>query len=109
MATFSWKGIYGARKSVEPQIKVIKFGDGYEQRQGQGINRQPRSYQLEFPYPTAIADQIDAFLQARGAVESFTYAHPGETAGRFVCRSWERVSTTYGHDTIHATFDEVYE
>lgn len=107
--TFTWKGVYTARKTVEPLVRVIKFGDGYEQRQGQGINRQPRSFTLKFPYPIAVADEIDAFLRARGGLQAFNYTHPGQSAGIFVCRKWERENVTHGFDEITATFEEVYE
>lgn len=107
--TFTWAGVYTARKTVDPLVHVIKFGDGYEQRQGHGINRQPRSFSLKFPYPIAIANDIEEFLMARGALEAFNYTHPGQSPGVFVCRKWERENTTYGFDEITATFEEVYE
>lgn len=109
MPTFTWKADYGASKSVAPAVKTIKFGDGYEQRQASGINRKPRKFSLTFKREIAEADAIDTFLSARGAVEAFSYTHPGQSAGVFVCREWSRVSDSVSTDQVTATFEEVFE
>lgn len=107
--TFTWRPAYGAACDIEPPVRVIKFGDGYEQRQGQGINRQPRAYALLFRRPSDEVAAIAAFLGARGALESFHYTHPGDSAGVFVCRRWRRVNVDVGIDELSATFEEVFE
>lgn len=109
MPTFTWRATYDATKAIAPTVKVIKFGDGYEQRQGAGINRQPRTFALTFRRVAGEIDDIDEFLKARGAVESFHYTHPGQTIGVFVCREWLRTNIAYGVDGLSATFEEVYE
>ena len=109
MPTFTWRATYDASKTVTPTVKVIKFGDGYEQRQGTGINRQPRKLALTFKRPKAEIEAIDAFLKARGAIEAFTYTHSGQSAGQFVCREWTRTNIAKGVDGLSGTFEEVFE
>jgi phage-related protein len=109
MLTFTWKADYGASKTVTPRVKPIKFGDGYEQRQGEGINRQPRKFALTFKRASSDIDAIDAFISARGAIEAFIYKHPGQATGVFVCREWTNTNTAFRVDTFSATFEEVYE
>ncbi|MGY2258112.1 phage tail protein [Pseudomonas sp. SDO55104_S430] len=109
MPTFTWQATYDATKTITPTVKVIKFGDGYEQRQGAGINRQPRKFDLTFKRVKAEVEAIDAFLKARGAIESFDYVHPGQTTGKFVCREWARTNVARGVDSLSATFEEVFE
>lgn len=109
MLAFTWRATYDASRVITPTVKVIKFGDNYEQRQGVGINRQPRKYSLTFKRVTGEIDVIDAFLIARGAVEAFSYTHPGQAAGVFVCREWTRTNIAFGFDGLSATFEEVYE
>jgi len=109
MLAFTWRATYGASKAVAPTVKPIKFGDGYEQRQGNGINQQPRKYSLAFNRVKAEIDVIDDFLKARGAIEAFSYTHPGQSAGVFVCREWARTDVAYNFDSLSATFEEVYE
>jgi phage-related protein len=98
MPTFTWRATYDASKTVTPTVKVIKFGDGYEQRQGTGINRQPRKYALTFKRAIDEIDDIDDFLKARGAIEAFDYTHPGQPIGVFVCREWTRTNIARGVD-----------
>ena len=109
MPTFTWVPSYDATKTVTPMVKVIKFGDGYEQRQGTGINRQPRTYALIFKRAKGEIDAIDAFLRERGAIEAFQYNHFGQSAGVFVCREWTRTDTSFSVHSLSATFDEVFE
>lgn len=107
--TFAWRAQHGAARTVQPPVRVIKMGDGYEQRQTQGIARKPRRYTLLFREARERADAIDAFLTARGALESFNYTHPGDAAGVFVCREWTKTNTGQGVREISATFEEVFE
>jgi phage-related protein len=109
MLTFAWVPTYNSNKTVKPEVKVIKFGDGYEQRQGSGLNRQPRTYNLSFQRTSSEIDAISSFLYSRGAVEAFNYVHPGSPTGTFVCRSWVRTNVARGVDRIEATFEEVYD
>lgn len=109
MQVFTWRAAYDASKTVTPTVRVIKFGDGYEQRQGYGINRQPRKYSLTFKRAKAEISLIDAFLAARGGIEAFNYTHPGQSAGVFVCREWTRTDIAYGVSGLSATFEEVFE
>ncbi|MNJ19117.1 Phage minor tail protein [compost metagenome] len=109
MPTFTWRATYDASKTATPTVKVIKFGDGYEQRQASGINRLPRKFSLTFKGKSKVIADIDAFLSARGAVEAFSYTHPGQAAGVFVCREWTRTDIAYGVSGLSATFDEVFE
>jgi phage-related protein len=109
MLEFTWLASYDATKTVTPIVKVIKFGDGYEQRQGVGINRKPRLFSLAFSRKVAEIDAIESFLSARGAVEAFKYTHPGQPAGVFVCREWKHTDVSFGVHGLSATFEEVFE
>jgi phage-related protein len=109
MAVFTWVPTYDSTKTITPRVKVIKFSDGYEQRQGTGINQKPRTYTLTFKRAASEIEAIDLFLYTRGALESFDYTHPGRPIGKFVCREWVRTNVARGVDSLTATFEEVYE
>jgi phage-related protein len=109
MLEFTWLASYDATKTVTPPVKVIKLGDGYEQRQAFGINRKPRKFSLKFTREVAEIEAIEAFLSARGAVEAFRYTHPGQPAGVFVCREWVRTDISFAVHGLTAMFDEVFE
>lgn len=107
---FEWVPSYGSEIISTPKIKVIKFGDSYEQRAPDGINTKMLSITLQFDKRTK--DEVTAiahFLDLRGASESFIYIPrpPYSTRKRFVCRSWASSSTFYNNARITARFEEV--
>lgn len=108
MSTFTWSPAPGASETVMPRVKSAKFGDGYEQRVGEGINTRPRSWSLTFLGPTARTDAIAAFLEAADGVASFDWTPPYGPAGKFVCRSWSRTVPALVIQGISATFEEVF-
>ena len=56
------------------------------------------------------ADEIELFLDERGAVQSFTFTPPGETSSaKFICREWSKSIPYLDRATITATFEQVFE
>lgn len=111
MATFpSINPTYGVQKRSAPNVRSIQFGSGYQQRAQFGINQNPKNYQLTFEVSETDADTIEAFLDARGAVESFTFTPPGEaSSGKYICRKWDKTIPYLNRATINATFEQVFE
>lgn len=108
MATFTYVPSYNSREHVKPRVNTSQFGDGYEQRSGDGINTQMRTWKLVFDnQSTAQRDGIIAFFEARGAVESFDWTPPAGSPGKFVCREWDDVASGYNSWNISADFEEV--
>lgn len=110
MATFTFTPDYGVSVDVQPDVRVTKFGDGYEQRQANGINTMKKNWTLQFSLRTdAEADQITTFLEARAAVQSFDWTDINGVAGKYVCRSWSRNKERFNLNTISAKFEQVFE
>jgi len=83
MATFpAINPSFGQRKSSQPNIKSIRYADGFEQRQLIGIaaHQNPKNYSLKFENITeAESDTIEYFLNERALDQaSFTFTPPGE-------------------------------
>ena len=83
MATFpSIEPSYSLAKQSKPNVRTIKFADGYEKRFTFGLaqNQNPKIYNLQWLNITELeADVIESFLDSRvidGA--SFTYSPPNE-------------------------------
>ena len=108
MSVFSWSPSPGPTQSKQPRVKTAQFGDGYQQRVADGINGSPRSWALQFTRLTAEIDAIDDFLSALGGAASFEWMPPKGAYGKWVCRSWSRVTTYKNVETISATFEEVF-
>lgn len=102
---------FGAQKRTQPNVRVVRFADGYEQRLAYGVNTQPKNWSLTWSASSnSDADAIEAFWEARGAVESFDWTPIGDTTSyKFVCRQWQRQHQYADINTITATFEQVFE
>lgn len=110
MAYFRHVPDFGANAMMKPNVRTTKFGDGYEQRQANGINNKPRQWSLSFSMrDNAEADAIEAFLEARGGVEAFDWTDPRMKTVRVKCAQWNRIADRYNLSTITATFEQVFE
>jgi phage-related protein len=111
MAVFTWTPDFGAKVAMKPRVRLIQFGDGYEQRQADGINPRSDAWDLQFQSrDNTETDQIMSFFVARGAVESFDWTPPNEaTAIKVVCREWAKTIDRYNLNTVTAQFVRVYE
>lgn len=108
METFTFCPAPGATKTINPKVRSAQFGDGYNQRVGDGINTMPRVWDVSFTRKEADIDLVDAFLTARAGVESFIWTPPEGTQGIFKCTSWARSLPTVAVQSISAQFIEVF-
>lgn len=102
---------FGAQKSSKPVVRIARFGDGYEQRATFGINTNPKTWNLTWSAKSnSVAAAIEAFFDARGAKEAFTWTPLGSaTAYKWVCREWNRELQYADINTVTATFEQVFE
>lgn len=110
MATFTTLPDNGCTYEVKPNVRVAKYGDGYEQRQANGLNTMPKTWNLRFSVRTdAEANTIVSFLEAQASVLAFDWVDPNGSAGKYVCRQWSRTKDRYNLNTVTAVFEQVYE
>lgn len=110
MATFTWTPSFTATQSSQPRVRKTQFGDGYEHRVRFGLNTDPKEWELEFNERSdAERNQIEAFLKARGGVESFTWIDPLGRSAQFCCEEWQVTLNACNFNNIRATFREVFE
>lgn len=110
MATFTYVPDFNASESQRPNVRTVRFGDGYEQRLAFGLNTQPSEWQLTFANRTDTErDDITNFLEARGAVESFDWTPPYGSAAKWVCSEWSVTMVAANINTVQATFRQVFE
>ena len=113
MATFpNIEPSFPVRKKSKPNVRTVKFGDGYEHRFLFGLNQNPKVFNLKWKnLEEQDSDTIETFLDAR-AVDgaSFTYTPPNEaSAMQFKCPQWSKSIDFPGRATIDATFTQVFE
>lgn len=107
---FIWTPSYNLTASVEPKVKSIRFGDGYEQRFADGINNSLLSFDMAFEKRDAReSTAILHFLQLRKGAEAFFFTppEPYSTRKKFVCRSWSSSISFHNNYSIKAVFEEV--
>jgi phage-related protein len=109
MPTFTYKATYGAELAKQPRILMADFGDGYQQRAGDGINLIRQMWSLEFRKVDADADAIDSFLAGQKGYLSFDWTPPKGAAIKAICRDWRRQIASPGVSVITATFEQVFE
>ena len=74
---FFWRPSYGYNQKTEPRVRVVRFGDGYEQRVPDGIQNQLLTLELAFTERGGSeSTAILHFLNARGGSESFVFYPP---------------------------------
>ena len=102
---------YGVQKRSRPNVRTVRFGDGYEQRLTVGLNQNPKTFQLTFEVSETDGDTIETFLDARANDNaSFDFTPPGEaSSSKFVCESWSKSIPFLNRATINATFRQVFE
>ena len=89
------------------------FGDGYEQRQTDGLNSDLLEYDLTFEnVQQDEGDAIEEFLIARAALEAFFWTPPRKDQIKVVCtepytREWN--PDVEGESTISCKFRQVFE
>ena len=102
---------YGLQKRSAPNVRTVRFGDGFEKRLTFGLNQNPKVYNLTFEVSETDADTIETFLDARAADNgAFDFTPPGEAeSSKFVCETWSKSIPYLNRATIQATFREVFE
>ncbi|WP_373753333.1 phage tail protein [Neisseria weixii] len=73
---FTWKVDSQATVSHEFNARVVQFGDGYEQRQRRFLKPKMQKWTVEKTALKKEIEAIQAFLDARGGVESFLWTPP---------------------------------
>lgn len=108
--TFTWYPDMASDNTEAPEVKVTKFGDGYEARVANAVNVIKQSWSLTFTKgrPTGECQAIRAFLKARKGVEAFNWTNPFNEAGVYVARKWTSTSNE-GYLTVKVTFEQVFE
>jgi phage-related protein len=112
MANFpNYSPVYPASKSSAPQMRTVKFGDGYEQRLTVGLHQNPKEWRLVFDVSDEDADIIETFLNERADdANSFGWVPPDSTTSyKWVCKNWDREMYDFQRSKINATFMQVFE
>lgn len=107
--SFFWKPSYSSSIPITPKVKKVVFGDGYTQRNPDGINNVLLKLELRFSLRTnEEASNILHFLQMRAGAESFIFTPPDPYSipKLFTCEDWNTTINYVNNYDITAVFDE---
>ncbi|EGL7476545.1 phage tail protein [Salmonella enterica] len=105
MKTFHWKVDPDMGVDSEPQVTVVKFGDGYEQRRVTGLNSNLKKYSVTIRTTRQDAGYLEDFLSEHNGVKAFLWTPPyGYRQIKVVCRKW---SVKVG--LLKTTFTMIFE
>ena len=106
----------GLKRNSKPRVHISKFGDGYEQRVGNGINPLEQTISVSFATrPKADIDDIVAFFETKAGYASFNFTLPDTNGGsneetiKVVCDDWNQSWDYDDYYTLDANFRRVYE
>jgi len=104
------------KRTRKPNIRVTKFGDGYEQRKPIGINNIQETYTLSFVNrPDTEIDDLNSFFEELNSTDTLIFRDedsngPSPTQDIVVvCESWDVTTPNSGVRSLTATFRRVYE
>ncbi|WP_080220362.1 phage tail protein [Salmonella enterica] len=107
MEVFRWKVDPDMEVDSEPQVTVVKFGDGYEQRRPTGINNNLKKYSVTIRVDREHTSYLEEFLSRHNGAKAFLWTPPYDYRQiRVVCSRW-RSRAGLIKTTFTATFEQV--
>lgn len=110
MATWTIAPSFAAQLDEKPRVLRARFGDGYEQRVGDGINLRPRVWSLRFAARTPTErDAVLAALRAENGITAFDWTDPLGFTGKWICEEWSTALENAASNTVTAVFRQVFD
>lgn len=98
------------RGSVNFKTRKARFGDGYVQRVGDGLNNKAQSWAITFDGDMDEGREVTDFLDRHGGHISFLWVPPGRTEPiRVICEGYDEVPHVASQVIITATFEQDFK
>jgi phage-related protein len=105
---FTWGARIGDQGAVAFSVLSAKFGDGYEQRVGNGINPRSESWPYTYIGPIDEVEPIKRFLDWHGGAQVFQWTPPFGQPGLFTCAGYNVTPKGGPQVQLTATFVQAY-
>lgn len=108
--TFTWTPDDGPTGDIDFRVRTAKFGDGYEQVIGDGLNIRTEKWPLKFDRAQADIVPIKAFLDAHPGYISFWWTPPGPAAaqGLYRCTGYTIAPRSGLQVTLACRFEQAF-
>lgn len=111
MSEFNWIPSRNYTVTTAPTARLLKFGDGYEQRIPETLNTIRKIWDLRFTNrEMSQANAIIQFFEDRQAVQHFTWTPPDEEKEyKVIARNWKETIVSPNVKSITVKFERVFE
>lgn len=98
----------GVQGTIELRTVSVKFGEGYQQDWGDGMNVPEDTWPVSAAGPVTDLQFLIDFLEAHAGYISFYWTPPHRTQGRYLCKQYQ-VTNLHGDEVrVTATFKRAY-
>ncbi len=108
MEIFTWHPRVNASSTVDFAIRKAKFGDGYEQVSGAGINPKSTRWSVDFVGDAKYIAEIIAFLDRHAGHRPFIWTPPLTNKGLFRCENYKYQAIDYKTCALSTEFIEAH-
>lgn len=109
MQTFEFKNdLEGNRSSYKFNRRVVKFGDGYEQRVSHGINSKSGEWNYQRTAKFEEVERIADFFDQHYCVVPFSYRNPEGKNVKAIAEDYQITHLGGGISRISTTFKQVF-
>ena len=106
--TFAWPVRTGDTGQIEFKVRAAGFGDGYQQRVGDGINSRRAKWPITIIGSLTELQAVLDFLDRHAGRKAFQWTSPIGVVGRYVCTSYSPRRGSGAIVTLTATFEEFF-
>ncbi|QXO55867.1 phage tail protein [Morganella morganii] len=107
--TFTWCPRVNPVEEVTYKTRKAKFGDGYEQVSGEGINSRNQKWSLEFAGNDEYITGIRRFIDNHGGVRAFQWRPPLEPLGLYRCEDPKLTPLGGNNYSLSITFTQAFK
>jgi phage-related protein len=107
--TFTWAPNKSVSGKLAQRTRSARFGSGYEQGAGDGLNTESQSWDLTFTGQQARIMEIRDFLRAQQGYKSFIWSPPLDGPLYFKCKAYSPTSLGGDAWTLSATFEQTFQ
>lgn len=103
---FTWCPHVDPEGTTAFRVLSARFGDGYAQEVGDGINNETQSWPLQFIGYRSQIEPIRDFLRQHAGFRPFLWTPPMGDEGLYVCREFQLRAMGGKAYTLSATFEQ---
>lgn len=107
--TFTWCPRVNTTEDITYKTRRAKFGDGYEQVSGDGLNPRSQKWMLEFTGGEDRIGIIRQFIDRHGGIRAFQWKPPMEPTGLYRCSEHKLSVLGNKKYTLSLTFEQAFK